>query len=577
MRNVPQHIIDRLKQQPRQGSAIEDAAKSAETAMNNLSGAANVTVAGMGKFVEMAELLPNKLNALAEATSWLEQRTNVLQKSFGLSVKSATLFYGNLAKISKEMGVGAQVLATYSANLAKLVGGYANLSKVGSMSAYMKDMLKSQTILQTQIGLTAEQANNFQIYSALQGKTATDAIADNAQVINQMESQFEYNMTAKELLGEMSNLSGDILLQYGKMPGSLQLAVTKAKLLGMSMQQLQKTGQNFLLIESSIGDELEYQLLSGRRLIGQQGESLTNAYRTATIQGDGPKQAELMNQIIEKEGDTIRNNLFARQQLAKTLGVEEAQLARTLAQQEMLKNLQSKGIMGANAEELATSIKNSTLADKDKLLAQLEANFDERTTEEKMLTNSDIMVATMLKAFGEPDEMALTALTRQQNLMDASKAATNVGTVSAGQTSAADIEALGKAVVGAGVGAAVLAPVTDFLAKFKDGFVSGIAKLTGTLIDGAGKITVVGDGPNKAVPVTIADATDGNDVAMGPGAGRVILGPEGAFNLNSKDSIMAGTNLGGGGGGDMAAFASAIVSAINNQTAELTRDNTYWS
>jgi hypothetical protein len=34
-----------------------------------------------------------------------------------------------------------------------------------------------------------------------------------------------------------------------------------------------------------------------------------------------------------------------------------------------------------------------------------------------------------------------------------------------------------------------------------------------------------------------------SDIAMGPGAGRVLLGPEGAFKLNAKDSILAGTDL----------------------------------
>jgi hypothetical protein len=38
-----------------------------------------------------------------------------------------------------------------------------------------------------------------------------------------------------------------------------------------------------------------------------------------------------------------------------------------------------------------------------------------------------------------------------------------------------------------------------------------------------------------------------NDIAMGPGKGRVILGPEGAFKLNAKDSILAGTKLLGSG------------------------------
>ena len=40
-----------------------------------------------------------------------------------------------------------------------------------------------------------------------------------------------------------------------------------------------------------------------------------------------------------------------------------------------------------------------------------------------------------------------------------------------------------------------------------------------------------------------ATAYAANDIAMGPGGGRVILGPEGAFSLNARDSILAGTNL----------------------------------
>ena len=42
--------------------------------------------------------------------------------------------------------------------------------------------------------------------------------------------------------------------------------------------------------------------------------------------------------------------------------------------------------------------------------------------------------------------------------------------------------------------------------------------------------------------------TPANDIAFGPSAGRFITGPEGTFSLNPKDSIVAGTNLFGGGG-----------------------------
>ena len=40
-----------------------------------------------------------------------------------------------------------------------------------------------------------------------------------------------------------------------------------------------------------------------------------------------------------------------------------------------------------------------------------------------------------------------------------------------------------------------------------------------------------------------------NDIAFGPSAGRFITGPEGTFSLNPNDSIVAGTNLFGGGQG----------------------------
>lgn len=51
---------------------------------------------------------------------------------------------------------------------------------------------------------------------------------------------------------------------------------------------------------------------------------------------------------------------------------------------------------------------------------------------------------------------------------------------------------------------------------------------------------------------SMAGITDVGDVAFGPAQGRYIIGPEGAFSLNPRDSIVAGTNLFGGGsqGGD---------------------------
>jgi len=51
---------------------------------------------------------------------------------------------------------------------------------------------------------------------------------------------------------------------------------------------------------------------------------------------------------------------------------------------------------------------------------------------------------------------------------------------------------------------------------------------------------------------SLGGVTDVGDVAFGPAKNRYIVGPEGAFSLSPRDSIVAGTNLFGGGsqGGD---------------------------
>ena len=53
-----------------------------------------------------------------------------------------------------------------------------------------------------------------------------------------------------------------------------------------------------------------------------------------------------------------------------------------------------------------------------------------------------------------------------------------------------------------------------------------------------------------------------DDAVIGPGAGTIIKRPEGSIRLNSKDTIIAGTNLfGGGGGGGSSGTVNVVVNA----------------
>jgi hypothetical protein len=190
-------------------------------------------------------------------------------------------------------------------------------------------------------------------------------------------------------------MSANLQLQYSKIPGSLELAVLKSRALGLSMADLNKTGQSLLNIESSVGEELEYQLLTGRRLLTADGESLTNAYRMATIRGDANEQAELMNKLIEDEGETLKTNLFARQQAAKMLGMDEATLSRAIQKKEILDRLEAesgKDLMSLSGDALIAQAKAlGATAEEVKAL-------DLRTTDELILEEMEKMNTNIIQS-----------------------------------------------------------------------------------------------------------------------------------------------------------------------------------
>jgi hypothetical protein len=113
----------------------------------------------------------------------------------------------------------------------------------------------------------------------------------------------------------------------------------KAKALGLELEDLETVGDNLLSIESSVGEELNYQLLTGHRLVDNNQKSLTNKYRELYLSGKSEEAAQTLYDIIDKEGDTLENNLLARKQMAKVLGVEEDKVAKIVEKRKLMKNL----------------------------------------------------------------------------------------------------------------------------------------------------------------------------------------------------------------------------------------------
>jgi len=177
-------------------------------------------------------------------------------------------------------------------------------------------------------------------------------------------------------------------MRYSRIPGSLELAVLKSRALGMNMEKLNNAGENLLNIESSIGQEMEYQLLSGRRLTTEDGKSLTNAYRMATLEGNANKQAELMNRLVTDQGDVLQKNLYARKKAAELMGTDEATIARAIQKQKILTKLGATNLMALSADKMQPEIEKlrkryAGNENAQKQIDELLAATDTRTTAER--------------------------------------------------------------------------------------------------------------------------------------------------------------------------------------------------
>ena len=347
--------------------------------------------AGVGRaqayFKDFADATEKSIKNL----TFLIESQKDLQKEFKLSSASGFDFSKRLRGIN--VAIGDAKLFKYAAGLGKITGGFITSNKVQKTT--LSNLIKTQAFLQNNIGLSEEGAQSFELYAAGMGQSSEEALVK----INEMStalSEFtgiDAVQQQSQIIQDIAAMGADLQLQYGGVGNKLEVATMKARLLGTSMESLHGTGQSLLNIESSIGTEMEYQQLTGRRLLDNQGKSLTNEYRMATVTGNSTKQAELMNQFIASEGDTLEKNLFARQKAAQLMGTDEATLAKMIQKRKLLVSLGAEDIMNMGADDAKGAIaklrKEAKTEDEIKTIDELLKESDTRTPAERSADSLD--------------------------------------------------------------------------------------------------------------------------------------------------------------------------------------------
>ena len=216
-----------------------------------------------------------------------------------------------------------------------------------------KDMLKAQKALSDQfgiqadlsdgtlvtmgaltkkMGLSAEEAGTLAQFAAGTGKDLKE-VTEN--MIGQVTIQNLNNKSAiryQDIMKDVSESSAATQLSNSKFPGGIAKAAFQARKLGMSFNQLNSAASSLLDFESSIGAEMEAELLLGRDLN-------LDAARQAALRGDDAALAAELAKNIGTAADFTNMNRLEQEALAKARGMSRDEVAETLMKQEAIKNL----------------------------------------------------------------------------------------------------------------------------------------------------------------------------------------------------------------------------------------------
>jgi hypothetical protein len=176
-------------------------------------------------------------------------------------------------------------------------------------------------------GLNAEQLGKMNILSAKNNKTITQTKNEILKTAVTQKAQFGGTLKYQAVVQKVNNISGDILTKFKGNVTALTSAVQQADRLGLTLEQVDKTGESLLNFEQSIQNELKAELLTGRQINVERA-------RAAALSGN---QIELMNELEKTVGNIHQfeqMNVLQRQAYAEVFGMTASEMGDMLRKKE---------------------------------------------------------------------------------------------------------------------------------------------------------------------------------------------------------------------------------------------------
>jgi hypothetical protein len=288
----------------------------------------------------MKSLGPMALIAIA-----IEQLVNafkIIDSSSGDTAKELGISYKEAQGLSTEMNQVASTSNDIMVSTEGLMKAQSSLNAMfGTSVKFSGEMAEEFDSIQKRLKLSDEAMGSFTKLGLLNG----DSLKENLNTVNltllKQNQQNKTSFSQKQIQESIGKASAATRLQLKGSTEELVKAAVNAKKLGLEIEDLGKSSSALLDFESSIQNEMEAELLTGKEL------NLEEA-RRAALNGDNATLAAEMAKQIGTAADFGKMNVIQQEALAKAFGMGREDLAEMLEAQQNQQKLQAAGFENLN-------------------------------------------------------------------------------------------------------------------------------------------------------------------------------------------------------------------------------------
>lgn len=307
-------------------------------------------------------------------------------KDLGVSVERGKELRDNFVNLART-NLGLAVTAD---QLQKSYAGVQN--ELGIIVKQSDEFNLSSTLIERRTGATAENMATLQFAAGKMGTSLMDAYQTIEGSAKAEGGRVKLAMSEKQILEGISKVSATVYANFKGNYKELAAAVVEAKKLGVSLDEINATQDQFLDFESSISKQFEAEVLTGRDLNLNKARELALAHDTKG----------LMEEITHQLGSQNawgKLNSIQQSSLAESLGLSRDAVNKMYMDQE------KAAILGkAAGEDLKTQYdtlvaQGKTKAEIVRLLGQESvASAQQASVSEKMAATMDAIKNSIAQA-----------------------------------------------------------------------------------------------------------------------------------------------------------------------------------